>query len=380
MRKIILLSIGFVSCAWFSSCSNDIENSVVSYCIETDGSHFVSAEQAKSNAIAFLNDFNRGKETRTVSPSVEVEDVVAYRSNDVSDSETRSGSSDGIVFYAVNLKDNQGFILASSDDRYIPVYAYIEEGRYDSSASDNEGFNMFIENIVGRFNDKKDSTLLRTKQVQTDYSIEPKMTTQWGLGYPYNIYSPAHHATTMNIALGQICAYFCYPDSFTYENTAPDTTYYLNWASIISECDANNGNLVNGTQNISQVNDLLEYLDYDHNEETFYKSVQTLNFFRQLGYSVPYTMHAFQTSDEESLIYGYLSSDHLIYARGSIIFVSAPQSQYASGAAWVVDGMSGSYYHCNWGLFGNMNGYYLSTGFRDYQYLLAYVAVKPNPN
>lgn len=102
MRKLLLLSMGFAACAWFSSCSNDIENSVVSYCIETDGSHFVSAEQAKSNAIAFLNDFNRGKETRTVSPSVEVEDVVAYRSNDVSDSETRSGSSDGIVFYAVN--------------------------------------------------------------------------------------------------------------------------------------------------------------------------------------------------------------------------------------------------------------------------------------
>ena len=47
MRKFLLLSMGFVACAWFSSCSNDIEEAVSDNSIEVSDSHFVSVEQAK---------------------------------------------------------------------------------------------------------------------------------------------------------------------------------------------------------------------------------------------------------------------------------------------------------------------------------------------
>jgi hypothetical protein len=100
---------------------------------------------------------------------------------------------------------------------------------------------------------------------------------------------------------------------------------------------------------------------------------------RQLGYDIPYSQHAFGTNNEEDLIYGYLSTDHLIYARGYTTAIDIMSHMYSGGGAWSIDGMNENYYHCNWGFYGNLDGYFASSGFRNYQYQLAFVAVKPEP-
>ena len=116
MKKLLFICMSLFSCSWFLSCSNDFEENVLNEEAVFDGNHYVTLEQAKKNAIEFINTF-QSKETRGVRKTFEVEYVVTCRASDFTGMESRSASSSQPAFYAINFKGGNGFVLASTDDR-----------------------------------------------------------------------------------------------------------------------------------------------------------------------------------------------------------------------------------------------------------------------
>ena len=94
MKKLLFICMSLFSCSWFLSCSNDYEENVLNEDEEAvlDGNHYVSVEQAKKNAIEFINTF-QSKETRGVKKTFEVENVVTCSATDFIGVESRSLSS-----------------------------------------------------------------------------------------------------------------------------------------------------------------------------------------------------------------------------------------------------------------------------------------------
>lgn len=117
----------------FVSCSND------NFLEERDNpnttiiSHRITAEQAKLNALEFVNNYN--KETRNSNFSLTVSEVKAFNIKSHNTRFSNDFESFDSLFYIVNFDDNKGFVIAASDNRETPIYAYIEEGNYNETDS-----------------------------------------------------------------------------------------------------------------------------------------------------------------------------------------------------------------------------------------------------
>ena len=374
MRKFLLLSMGFVACAWFSSCSNDIEEAVLDNSIEMSDSHFVSVEQAKKNADTFMNKF-RGIESRNAGKSYEVEDVVTCRTSDFGDIESR-GSSTQPIFYAINFKNDEGFVLASTDDRYVPVYAYVEKGKFTGTQTENEEFNLFLYNIAMKFTDKKDSTLLAENAIMspTVSQVNPLISVEWGNGFPYNTYSFFSNCPPMSAALTQICSYYQQPTSASYTDFGVTTSFTMNWTSILAESGSNGGQLVSNTTNANAVAHLMHYFENPtYTIETMFNSEKCIGYARDLGYKTS-VMYSLDDDSDVTAIQNALNLSRLIYARG---YATNNSGILGNGHAWVIDGYVLNLLHCNWGWDGLYNGYFTLNGFQpyssvDYQYQTAY--------
>lgn len=344
--------------------------------------HQLTAEQAVENANTFLDYFNRSQ-TRASLCQREVATVTACTKSGVKGETTRGQSDEETAYYVVNYKDDNGFIIAAADDRYEPVFAFVEKGHYDGGETGNPGFDIFIKNLVERAIYKSDSLLFKSENPSGNRTVVgPMLQTAWGVNSPYNQHTQYSVAGPMGVALAQIAAYYQYPSSLSYTNSAgtPIATA-LNWSSILSECSSNNGQLTQVNTNSSQVSYFIDYIDANTNTENPYLSTVALERMYDLGfYLEPYVIHSFALDTSDAIVRGYLDQGKLIYTRGTLA-TTDPYAQYFNfGHAWVVDGYCGDYFHCNWGWDGNYNGWYLSTNFvpysgHDYNYQRCYMYV-----
>ena len=54
--------------------------------------------------------------------------------------------------------NNNGFILASADDRYVPIYAYVPEGNFEKEGIPESGFKDILDNLIYKVTNPEDST------------------------------------------------------------------------------------------------------------------------------------------------------------------------------------------------------------------------------
>lgn len=375
---IVLMAIGVLSSCTQSEDElfEDSNNSVMLE--ELGNSHALTAEQATENALAFLKEYH-GINTRSFS-AMNVENVVACKASDVIGDATRAALvNDGIAFYAINLKDEKGFILAAADDRYEPIYAYIETGHYENVDSTAGGFKWFIDVLAQRAVDSNDSVLLKKTNITTrglSTIVGPYLTTKWGINSPYNMHTYSSTCTSQGVALAQIASYYECPDSVSYSLSNSLTIgCAINWGAIMAVSNYQNGKLVLEDSIASQVSHLIRYIEGVYPTETFWGTYYALQQMANAGFHAgePYTIYAFNSDSD---VRSYLDDEELIYARGSVTPASGTIGQ-VSGKAWVIDGYNGNKFHCNWGLDGNFDGYFFSSGFSPYpgvtyNYQLAY--------
>lgn len=133
----------FVSCfvilTLASACSQDLLDQPANPDnLLSKNSHKVTLEEALERSKVFRNGLNEGLETR----SMQISDIesVNYLSSGI---KTRGQDTD-TIFYLVNYKNEQGFMLLSADERTIPVYAMADEGKLDlNDTTFNEGLRAF---------------------------------------------------------------------------------------------------------------------------------------------------------------------------------------------------------------------------------------------
>jgi hypothetical protein len=119
---MILFVIGSIILLACSSNQEDIlEQQINNEFDKNISSHRLTAEAAIRNSLDFIN--NIGKVTRSTKAPLSVSEVkaIGYK-NELTRSINDSINLDSL-FYIVNFDNNEGFVIASSDDRETPVFA-----------------------------------------------------------------------------------------------------------------------------------------------------------------------------------------------------------------------------------------------------------------
>ena len=352
-------------------------------------SNDMTLDAVKKSAMNFINDL----QPITRGQNFDIASVYAWRSEDLFQT-TRSNEDNELpdtALYIVNFTNNNGFMLLSANDPIHEVVAYIEEGNMTPTTTvNNPGFKIFLEGLkeyITRFDPvtpmHPDTThiTMDTTQVgpapyygyvwRTD-SVAPKLlSTKWGQGYPYNMYCFSNTgeqawAGCVAIAGAQLTAYYRYPSSYN------NHVYF--WNNIL---DGEEPISTVGKESVARlVNDIGILVDMQYGvngsgTNTYFLS----NCWNNMGYSY----QCYAAYDYESCVQEFRHFRPVVM-RGSL-------AGQENGHCWVIDGfiarslwkimensqfvvMSQKLVHCNWGWYGQQNGYFLHNAFNTEHQIL----------
>ena len=383
MKTIKFISSILVGCLFMACNQNDLIPNAGN---QVATNHRISIEQAKSNALNFVNKVNSTTRTRSTK-TFEISDVQAISLTQNSTRSAGDSISLDTLLYIVNFADSAGFVIAGTDDREDPIYAYIEEGNYSWGDTDmlNSGFAAFLYALLesksydGQ-NDKEEN--------YTEYGegggggnhkpskfevMSPLLVTKWGQKSPYNKYTNNFPTGCVATAIAQILSYLELPQNVQWATNDTSGSIIMDWPLIKSECKNNNG-APQTTTTIDQVAHLMHSLGLafkaDYGEGgTYIDSDDAIEYMKKTGYKVS----DLDDYDINSVITNLKAGNKIIFMRGHARYyhVGFVFRKYVDGHAWVVDGYidevknnKQSYYiHCNWGWTGSNanNGYFLSS-------------------
>ena len=378
----------------FASCSNeDLSYTHDSASHGTNGR--ISIEQAKNNAMEFVN--NISSKTRGSNSSLEIlniEPAVINEEITRSTDDNKSITND-TLFYVINFKNNQGYVIASAYDCLPSVVAYIENGNMKRSEvdyyignnnvkpTDNPGYEAYMSTVLDIYLHDK-GIYHKDPNIDLDWSgtggggsyntdeftiIKPLLTTQWDQG-SYSQYCPGPYTGCVVTAVSQICSYLKFPTRLSQFSNEDPTHRTMDWERINYECAANNGNPYSNDL-IDQISHLMRYWGLLFNANyssggTDVDSDNVISILRQRKYDVT----PLYRYDGSEIINNLKAGNRIVYMRGNgrYYHVWFFKRIYVDGHAWVVDGYIhqkknrkvSEYLHCNWG-WGpyNHNGYFL---------------------
>lgn len=312
----------------------------------------------------------------------------------------RSADADTLM-YAVNLENNNGFVLIAAPMCVKPVLAYVQEGNYgDANCQTNEGFQFFLESAAEYVESEVEAAAIiiedpnpiipafRYDTIGVVAFNNPRVTVTWNQRWPENMYCPNRIAGCGPIAFAQIMSYLKQPTQLTlsYPNHDVDTVT-LDWVELNKHTVSTNYSNPTATQLANH------YSDCATDEET-HKNLARL--VREIGHRVSATYGPSSTSTYYSNfvtlalnlyphyeIIDYVSSNYLydhILEPNKVAYVVGRDSS-AGGHAWVADATMNikttvtyyemeevvwtkiiaddHYIHYNWGWNGSCNGYFL---------------------
>lgn len=374
---------------------------------------FVSVEQATDALCEFMELL--GAQTRS-GRTRRIAEVVTLGGF----AETRAAGStqDEPLVYLFNFADDEGFALVSGDSRVGDVLAFVEEGNLDPEVgTDNPGFAIFLSYadtyyrlktglpvydadgdlvVVSDGDDGYDPDIDEDYVEYSDwydsYEWGQKIPCQWGQGNPLNEYCPSINnrlalAGCVAIAVAQIMYQHGY--NYTYDGTAYDWDIIRNFryrndytqesAVMAAKLVADLGRPENLDMNYGVSGSGAYSINVPRTFCNFgYTSVDAIQFLGNIGTSVRQRRPVY--------IEGFASQSANKYpASGSILGIAATRTVYTDGHAWVIDTIleqkrniytyrydgvllkteyeNRSFVHCNWGWWGDKDGYYFSNVF-----------------
>lgn len=386
MRHSIIGFLLFVLASCVLCCATD------DYVFEKDTSGAVDANfsiseaDALEMARAFIGNFDA--RTRAAGDNRIVDQVVPIVRKDVG--VTRSDDNRSLLpdtlFYAVNLNDNNGYVIVAADRRVGGVVAFVENGTFNfERLANSEELSLFFSGMIDYYEDAVKGMLfgadsmhpLNPPVYQTDFSIDtivgPLLTTIWGQKAPFNGKCPLTSkgkrslAGCVPVASSQIIAYHEYPDSFA--GHIYDWSYIL--LGPIPTTDTGEEDVANLIYDIG----VLQGIDYSDTLSGS-RNPKVCQSFDSLGYTCT------SLSDFDVYVCMHeVEKSRPVYVQGEGYRLKNDSDSLPIGHAWVVDGYLhdkcslysavrgdiGFYIrnllHCNWGLDGAYNGFYLGSAF-----------------
>lgn len=342
-----------------------------------------SENEIRANVVEFISEFYSSHDSKATTADLRIDDVVPVTLNSFPD--VKSGNTDintdGLL-YAVNLSD--GFVLAGGDKRSVPIFAYIEEGRFTKDklseySGGNPGFVSYIERtLLNICDDIKAGKIcdVQTKAypiVERHYPLLGE--TKWGQERPYNLYCPNGKSGCAVTALAMVSSFYGSPTVVHYGPNIPENPMgapfdlTLDWDKILSYSDSWNGILPPSTQDEvtgeapNEAQTVALYMRYigiitgaEYGAED--TSVETTRSIAYLRNNIG-LQSTDKTKYDRDDVYNHIKGGNLVVMRGDrkVGFLKY------KGHMWLADGVfktnHGRYYfHYNWGWNGIDNGYY----------------------
>ena len=368
MKKLLLQTLSVVSVSIglsLVSCSDDYQELVQndSPPVRRTQSHKLTLRQAMDRSVGILSE-SKSVPTRSVDNIKSVDYIT-------SPLKTRASTPD-TLFYLVNFENEEGFLLMTTDDRLLPVYAFSDTGCLNlADTVYNEPLRNYMNGVTHDVSWQMSKPRnwnppfphVTIDEFEKDKSITPKLSvfqSRIGQGSPYNACCPIilgkrTVAGCAPVAFEMLMSYHRYPRSYK-EDT-------FDWETM------------NEGSNTDAIARLLAHLGAKENLNTNYGQISLTNIknyylqtFKNFGYNEP-LCDEFSTERADRALY------------------SGPIIVWGSGHAWVIDGLRRlvsppfeeggerlywRYFHCVWGWDGNSNGFYYvggnKTDAEDYYY------------
>ena len=373
-------------------------------------SHEVTQAEARQNLENIICDLKipstRGGYTNSMPP------ITSVYTTGKPAIKTRAGEEVEPHFHIFNFGNNEGFAIMSGDDRVEPLLALTFSGEITPETEiDNLGFEIAYskmeEYYVERVSSQSNETLgIEVPSFDTlplpiiiDSTYYYPMAfgycpVKWGQNAPYNTYckitvngnetnAPTGCVAT---AVAQLMSIYKYPNGYYY--LPDDETVTFNWADMISQSPSSAG--------IDQTARLMYFLGKPENLEAIYGETSSFAYtaciprtLESFGYTNGGNLTSYDTDivveelqngypvlisgkrlDEQAKYQGHCWLGHGLMKRTNIYKV------FRRPLGWVNIGTPLETYYilCNWGWYGDADGYYLSNVFN-----VANGAVYPDP-
>lgn len=320
---------------------------------------------SETQALEIANGIVDSEETRSWSRSVKDIEYVCRKKS------TRNFDcvSDTLA-YVINYENNEGFAIISADNSVFPILGYSHEGNF--SLSNEIAYENFISNI-GSYIDAYSggvSTRPDLEEYQEVCEVPPIIDIILGQREPWDKYVIQEHPDCptgcVAVALALVMSYS--RGSITYHDEKFNFRAMLK-AIHKKQCNDDSIGLEIGDNGeilpsysyetaVDKMAKLLYWIGKDLNMSyspsgSGAKSIDAFNLCSQLNFTVSSGFADFNIVD----ITNYLQEGSIIYMRGS-------------GHAWVCDGSVAivakkchtkvyqTYVHCDWGWYGDGNGYF----------------------
>lgn len=375
------------------ACTNEGLEDIANTPSKTVTSYKVTPEEAQDIVQGFVEEMECNALTRGL--NVEIANVDVLRKSAI---QTRIGETEtpidlDTLMYVVNFANDNGFALVAADKRTEPIFALVDEGNFNFDQLEREENDMFLTFIDDAIymeledikNFKGDNVLTKVTSkgwtINTQYA--PILKTKWGQGDKeddpdsYGRYCPNKVTGCTVIAAAQILSHYQTPGQVSWSYNGIGGGAVLHWPQIISDCEKYNGDLryTATSQSLNEVAHLCRYLgnaigvDYKSSGTTSGKSSKVIDWFNNWSGLKASKLKGYDVSK----IIAAIKNGNPVYGRGNSKkkkFLGITVN-YKGGHAWVYDGYISAtkdgkqkdLIHCNWGWYGNNNGYYLSKVF-----------------
>lgn len=390
----------------WSSCSNEEGITPPS---KPDGATSELRTIAEAISIADKHFASRAEGARAITRSVKGVSVIGNASG-------RSASD--TLIYAINYEDNAGFALVSAVPHGIDIIGYADEGSFNvEKIEPGSNVEYFLEaakdyvSTQGKISIGGGDNPFKPIDVHTWKStIIPRLSVQWGQRYPEGMFCDNYYSGCVQTAMAQMMSYFKLPTSITLTYPGKDVNAQsLNWTELLKHkkscgnssfsIDTHHAECSASVETHKALGRLCRELgkrnnaNYSNPEVTTAFEGPALATFKSLCPSLKYTEIKYFNSDHSNMYIDMLGKD-------AVAFVCGYTSQGAFGHAWVCDGgeqetttapgydgstvtTNKTYYHYNWGLYGQYDGYFANGVFDqskpstrgNYNYLPRYFVV-----
>lgn len=273
-------------------------------------------------------------------------------------------------YYVFNLDNDNGYVIASGDDRAFAILGYSTQGYLDTDSMP-DGMKWMLDFYAEQIAASPEKSANNRMKSATSYpAIEPMLTTKWGQSDPYNANCPlidGRRCVTgcVATAMAQVLYYHRQNSIDKIINKIPKLTIadeipkgaFIDWDNMLNSYNSNvyNSNVNYPDEQIQAIANLMLYcgaavkISYGVHESAAYPENIPNALTNYFDYRQSTLVEREEHSDDEweEMVYSSLSKgDPVIYC--------------ASRHCFVLDGHDGNgYVHVNWGWGGSSDDYFL---------------------